>query len=52
MLYMFTRHSTHYEYNACADFAQYIGMDSSITVCDSLLNVGISDFNSIHLFLQ
>jgi hypothetical protein len=40
-------------YRVCADFAQHIGIDSSVTVCNSLPKVTkISDFNTIHLRLQ
>jgi hypothetical protein len=40
-------------YHVCADFSQRIGIDSSTTVCNSLPKVTkISEFNSIHLFLQ
>jgi hypothetical protein len=40
-------------YHVCADFAQHIGIDSSITFYNSLPKVTkISDFKSIHLCLQ
>jgi hypothetical protein len=40
-------------YHVCADFSQHIGIDSSTAVCNSLPKVTeISDFNSIHLWLQ
>jgi hypothetical protein len=40
-------------YHVCVDFAKHIEIDSSTTVCNSLLKVTkIKDFNSIHLCLQ
>jgi hypothetical protein len=52
MLYMFTPTLYAFSqllYHVCADFTLHIAIDSSTTVCNSLLKVTkISDFNSIH----
>jgi hypothetical protein len=52
MLYMFTPTLYAFSqplYQVCEDFAQDIGINSSITVCNFLPKVRkISDFNRIH----
>jgi hypothetical protein len=56
MLYMFTPTLCAFSqplFHVCADFAQHIGIDSSTRVCNTQRKVSkISDFNSIHLWLQ
>jgi hypothetical protein len=55
MLYMFTQLYKFSQplYHICADFAQHMVLNSSTTLCNSLLKVRkVSDFNSIQMCLQ